>query len=96
MDDYTKALIRYRFEDIKRMNPTVTSCKTLCNWMIGYLVALDDRNIITREECDKAVENLKVWAKEQKEKTEAVQKMCEEQWEKQGLYVATVTKDGND
>ena len=92
MDDYTKALIRYRFEDLRKKNPN----KIIWNWMVGYLVSLYDMGHITLDECDKAVKDIDVLIAEQNTKAKAVQKMCEEQWKKQGLCVAEVVEDGND
>ena len=93
MDDYTKALIRYRFEDLRRLNHTGNANRGIYNWMVGYLVALDDMSIITSEESAKSVKALSAWCDEQKAKEETLR---EEAWNVQDFCVAEVVEDGND
>lgn len=93
MDDYTKALIRYRFEDLCRLNHTDNANRGIYNWIAGYLVALDDMGIITSEESAKAVKALIAWYDEQKAKDETLRK---EAWNVQDFCVAEVVEDGND
>lgn len=68
MDDYTKAVIRYWFEKLKKCTPE--NYFGICNFLKGYLSALNDSGTISKEELMRGLDDIDTWVEEEKAKVE--------------------------